>query len=354
MSNVVRDSPKYTTSITIEHMKLSIVLILFIVSFSAFGQQIDTPRQVLDKILTHAKDASLYREKVNWDSLSKAVLALSSNAKNVTDLGPSLKFLLKSLGDEHGRVFHNNQIIAYYYGAQKDHQKSFDPQIYEQVQSGVSYQFETRLLNDHIGYVRIVGLPMGDNQQMAKLIQDKVCELVSKGAKQWILDLRYNGGGNMHPMAEGITQLIGNGYVGGSQGLTAQENSSWNVKNGDFYYDGYSVQLKNDCQVKSLPAVAVLTSVYTASSGEAIAVIFKGRDKTRFFGEKTLGMITVTDWEVLNDATAMTISVSYYKDRKGKVYKNFVDVDEPITFVKKPLSEDDICVQKAISWLKTQ
>ena len=104
MSNVVRDSPKYTTSITIEHMKLSIVLILFIVSISAFGQQIDTPRQVLDKILAHAKDASLYREKVNWDSLSKAVLALASNAKNVTDLGPSLKFLLKSLGDEHVRT----------------------------------------------------------------------------------------------------------------------------------------------------------------------------------------------------------------------------------------------------------
>ncbi len=170
--------------------------------------------------------------------------------------------------------------------------------------------------------------------------------------KMWILDLRYNGGGNMHPMAEGLCALIGNGDVGGSEGLTKAENSTWKVKEGDFYYDDYSVRLKNDCKIKPLPKVAVLTSLYTTSSGEAISVIFKGRKNTRFFGEKTLGMITVTDWNVLDESTTMTISVSYYCDRNGKVYTNYVDVNEKIPFEKNPLSESDKAVHQALLWLK--
>ncbi|HLP95478.1 MAG TPA: hypothetical protein VK168_15650 [Saprospiraceae bacterium] len=39
----------------------------------------------------------------------------------------------------------------------------------------------------------------------------------------------------------------------------------------------------------------------TDSAGEALAVMFKGRRQTRFFGEKNGGMITVTDW-TLSDA----------------------------------------------------
>ena len=120
---------------------------------------------------------------------------------------------------------------------------------------------------------------------------------------------------------------------------------------GDFYYDAYSIELVDNCMTRSVQKVAVLTSVYTASSGEAIAVVFKGRDNTRFFGQKTLGMITVTDWEVIDDATAMTISVSYYKDRNGGVYNQYVDVDVAMPFVEEPLSENDDCLTAAKNWL---
>lgn len=333
-------------------MKPIFTLLFLFASFSLFSQKSDTLKQLLSQIVAHAESASLYRNKVNWDSVKMKVSDLAKDAQSVPELAPSLKYLLKSMGDEHGRIFHNNRIIAYNYGDLKPHQKTFNSDIYGDVQSGQVYEFEARLLKDNVGYVRIVGMPMGDNEQMAKGIQDKVCELIAAGAKKWILDLRYNGGGNMHPMAEGITPLIGNGYVGGSQGLTPAENASWTVKNGDFFYDDYSIGLKNDCPIKSLPKVAVLTSVYTASSGEAIAVMFKNRKKTRFLGENTLGMITVTDWTVLDASTAMTIAVSYYKDRKGRVYTQFVDVDEEVPFVQKPLSENDAAVEKALLWLK--
>jgi C-terminal processing protease CtpA/Prc len=318
----------------------------------AIAQQVDSVARVLDSIIAHAEQASLFRDKVDWPSLKAQVKAEAQNAVDVKGLGPALKTMLKALGDEHGRVFYQNKFIAYYYGELKEHQKDVDTDIYNQIQGGVYYPFMAQMLEGNVGYIRIVGLPMGDNQAMAKVIQDEVCKLIEQGAKTWILDLRYNGGGNLLPMAEGITAILGDGHLGGALGLTPAENSSWDIKKGDFYFDDYSVQLPNDCNVKGLPKVAVLTSVYTASSGEALAVMFKGRKKTRFFGEKTLGMITVTNWQNIDAETNMSISVSYYQDRKGHAYTNYVDVDETSAFVVKPLSEEDLTVKKALAWLK--
>ena len=325
---------------------------LLLISVNACGQQNDSVRKTLEKIITHAETVSLYRNNVDWVSLKPKIYELSKNAQTITELSPALKYLLKSLGDEHGRIFHNNQIIANYYSVElKDHQKSFEPETYNKIQMGQTYKFHSELIDDNIGYLRIVGLPMGDNEKMASEIQSQVCELVDKGVRSWIVDLRYNGGGNMHPMAEGIAVIIGNGIVGGSEGITDDESSLWKIEKNNFYYDDFSIELKDDCTIKNNPKIAILTSVYTASSGEAIAVIFKGRDKTKFFGQKTLGMITVTDWEMISDSTAMTISVSYYKDRNGDVYDEFVDIDKETPFTEEPLEKNDSCVHSAISWL---
>ena len=54
---------------------------------------------------------------------------------------------------------------------------------------------------------------------------------------------------------------------------------------------------------------------------------------------------------MIDDLTAMSISVSYYKDRNGEVYKKYVDVDEEIPFVSEPLSPSDRVVERAIAWL---
>ena len=335
-------------------MKPFFIAILFAISFNAFGQQNEAVKTTLDEIIKHAEEASLYRNDVDWTILKDEIYDLANNANKVSELKPALKHLLKSLGDGHGRIFHNNRILANYYSGTKSHHNTLQNDIYNNVQMGQVYKFHTEMIGKDIGYVRIVGLPMGDNQQMAKEIQDGVCNLIENGATKWILDLRYNGGGNMHPMAEGIASIIGNGKVGGSKGLTDEESSVWKVENGDFYYDGYSIQLENDCVTSNNPKVAVLTSVYTASSGEAIAVVFKERENTKFFGEKTLGMITVTDWHVIDNSTAMTISVSYYKDRNGNVYDRYVDVDIEIPFVETPLTDEDEAVVEAKIWLKNE
>ena len=205
------------------------------------------------------------------------------------------------LHDEHGRIFYNHQPIAYYYsGELKEHQKAFDMDMYQQVQSGTAFPFKAQLLNGKIGYIRIVGLGLGNNEGMAKNIQEELCRLRNAGADRWIVDLRYNGGGNMNPMAEGLATIIGDGPSGGATGVVSADDVTWEIVDGEFYNNGYSIRVPNTCGDDSLPKVAVLTSLYTASSGEAIAVIFKGRERARFFGGNTLGMVTGTNWEVIS------------------------------------------------------
>lgn len=332
-------------------MKLSIIALIMLFAVASFGQNASTVQSTLDQIINHVEHSSLYRNTVKWDTLKATVRELAKGSTSVDDLKPSLNYLLGSIGDEHGRIFHNQQILASYYNGPKEHHKSMTGDIYNAIQMGQEYSFHAEMVEQNIGYVRIVGMPMGDNEKMAAKIQDEVCRLANAGAEDWIIDLRYNGGGNMHPMAEGLALIIGDGYVGGSKGITENENSIWQIENGDFYYDDYSIELKDNCRLNDVKKVAVLTSSYTASSGEAISVILKGRENTKFFGQKTYGMITVTDWEVISDSTAMAISVSYYQDRNGKVYEKFVDVDEETPFEIEPLSATDQCLKKAKTWI---
>ena len=323
----------------------------FYVSGSISAQQNEL-RMELDKIIEVAQSTSLYRDRVNWDQVRDSTYVLAGKATGFAQLAPALNYLLESLGDEHGRIFYNNQVIAYYYSGQlKEHQIGFDPMLYGQVQSGQPYTFEALLLKDHIGYIRMPGLPMGDNMLMAKNIQDKVCELTEKGADRWIIDLRYNGGGNMNPMVEGLTAILGDGSVGGAEGLTAADNIIWEIRDGDFYNDGYSILLPEECRDASGQRVAVLTSLYTVSSGEALAVIFKGRAQTRFFGARTLGMVTGTSWDVISDSVTVSISTNFYKDRNGKVYRNYVDVDEEIQSIHSPEMIDEPCILRAMAWI---
>ena len=334
----------------INAIKSIFLLGLCLVTFVSSAQTAET-QITLNKIIEHAENNSLYRTNVDWPSLKQNIYSLSKDADSVSQLKPALDYMLKELNDSHGRVFYNNQYLSYYSGEKKEYLKNIDYDIYNKIQTGKDYPFQTSILKKEIGYVRIVGLPMGDNPKMSKDIQDAVCDLIEKGATKWIIDLRYNGGGNMYPMVEGLTSIIGDAIVGGTQGVTANESSTWEIKNGDFYYDDFTVGLEDNCPLPLSPKVAVLLSNYTASSGEALAVILKNRPNTKFFGNKTMGKITATDWKQIDSLTFMSISVSYYKDRKGNLYNQYVDVDEVINFEPDASTEDDLGIQKAIDWL---
>ncbi len=66
----------------------------------------------------------------------------------------------------------------------------------------------------------------------------KIAEQDSKNLLGWIVDLRWNSGGNMWPMIAGIGPLLGNG----TYGYFIDENeSSWGYQNGASVINGNPV-----------------------------------------------------------------------------------------------------------------
>jgi C-terminal processing protease CtpA/Prc len=302
--------------------------------------------------LQKAKETSLFRADVDWDEISKEYIRIAESSESET---AKYEYLLLALGDDHG-MFRNSttfQPIAYYKGPSKD-KRSFNRKFHNEVINDITARFSYQHLLEDIGYLKVVGIgPQNPMEVDAATIQNAIAELKSNGVDQWILDLRYNGGGNMNPMLSGLSALLGNGNIGGSIDKTGAIFQDFQIRDNKFYdTENLVIDIQNPIQGEINDKVAVLISKYTASSGELTAVAFKGRDNTRFFGQRTDGKTTVTGWERINDETMMLISLAYYQDRKGNVYERGVEPDVEIDFDEFGAFEDDVMIQKSTEWLK--
>ncbi|MBK9338085.1 MAG: S41 family peptidase [Lewinellaceae bacterium] len=263
-------------------MRTFFLLLCLLRFFEAAAQTNDTLRACLDSALVQAKSIALHRSTVSWEVVEGQIRQRAERAGNVLELRPAFTYLLEQLHDSHGRFFFQNKPVAWYHGTPEPHQQHIDPKIWAAIQSG-KHPFQAALLPNQTGYLRISGMPMGNNAQLAEPILAAVCSLQTAGAKHWILDLRYNGGGNMYPMLAGLSAILGEGEVGGSMDADGNRFSIWEIKDGDVYYNTFlNADVENRCPVDGFPKVAVLTSRYTVSSGEVVAVAFKGRPNTRF------------------------------------------------------------------------
>ncbi|NND62672.1 MAG: hypothetical protein HKN48_05715 [Flavobacteriaceae bacterium] len=309
---------------------------------------------LLSEVIKSAKERSLYASEVNWDSLQTSLIKQYGSSTNMEQLKPALSEILNALRDHHGSFFQNNQRIAVFTNnenTRKTDRRSYDSEIWQQVNYDSSHEF--KMLDDTTGYIKLVGIGPVDIIAEAKKLREKFEKLAVQGATQWVLDLRYNGGGNMYPMLQSLTPLLGDGPIGCDSNLKGEKSFEREVKDGDFYYGEYlAIDLPESKTKQSNAKVVVLLSRYTVSSGEIVATSFKGRANTCFVGEATGGYTTVTNFEPINEDLTMSISVAYYTDRNGKIYTENVTPDIEVPFkIEKEVSKDE-GVQKAMELLK--
>jgi C-terminal processing protease CtpA/Prc len=176
-------------------------------------------------------------------------------------------------------------------------------------------------------------------------------DLLAARPQSWVVDLRGNGGGDMHPMLTVVAPLLGEGrtgsFVGPHGGI-----GDWGVRDGHVY-NGDEVAFP---QVK-MPAavdgpVAVLVDGQTASSGEAILISFTGAANARSFGEPTAGFATGNEVFELPDGAVLAITTVHMADRAGRTYGNTPIA--PQVQVKRSRGTDDRELGTAIEWLTTR
>jgi C-terminal processing protease CtpA/Prc len=211
-----------------------------------------------------------------------------------------------------------------------------------------------------IGYLALPGLLVGNvadyRKAYARTAQMLIQEIDQCTTCGWVIDLRRNVGGGVWPMWVGVGPVLGEGefagFVGPGETLRAIYcDGKASMEPGDVLEEiEEPYNLKRSC-----PPVAVLTGPLTGSSGEFVALAFRGRPHTRSFGEPTYGVPTGNDSKQLGDGALIALTTHLGADRTGKTYDGPLFPDQPVTIDWGEVgTSDDPVLQAAIDWLSTE
>jgi carboxyl-terminal processing protease len=321
------------------------------------------PIAYLNRALDAMQARSLRRDHIDWPRLRKETLARAARAEITVDTYDAIRFALASLDDHHSS-FHPTPALEDLEARRRAPRKP-EPAAQPQPSSPFTGRYEPEGRVATFGGKRFAVVvvtkcfPENDRQFIAyeTKLQRVVADLDKSHPAGWIVDLRGNVGGNMWPMLAGIGPLLGEGdHLG--EFFTLDSHSTWKYRDGvaaeieDGKESPYPAVAAVPYKLTGTPNVAVLIDRRTGSSGEAIAIAFRGRQKTRFFGEHTEGASTANAVIKLSDGASMWLTIGVDADRTGKQYMEGFDPDEEIHLGDQILPDDrDPVLQGALRWL---
>ncbi|MEZ4874017.1 MAG: S41 family peptidase [Flavobacteriaceae bacterium] len=332
-------------------------LTFFVINLTAQEVSLSTSK-VLDSIISIAKSQSVYANKVDWPDVTKKMHALIKDGDSLPSIIPPVELMMKELGDFHGALLYNFQRHNSYYK-----QDYLYPVSFETVQAIQSLGIDLKgvMLPGQIAYVKIPGMNIFGPEEInknANALRTIICDLKGQKPKGWIIDLRANLGGNMYPMFAGLGELLPNIDLSGDTQNGIDYFSNWENNHGNFYMWGAPMtQGELQCNPKEVNEntsnkIAVLTSRYTASSGEAVASGLKNHENIQLFGEITSGYSSTTGWFPITEHIVFSPTVAYFKSLDGTVYDHGV---YPDVVIEEPLDLENltsgITIEKAIEWL---
>ncbi len=334
---------------------LNIFILIAILLLSSCNSN-SQDKVTLHPIVQKAKQTSLFTDRIQWNDVNARFLELVKDEKSEEDLINGLQYLINSLGDKHAQVRSSKDysiVVSYTGEIEEEMGVERDANFVNNVLNDVTAKFFYMLMEENIGYLKVVGIGPGDVKEQADFIRNGLKDLKGNGADKWIVDLRYNGGGNMEPMIAGLAPLIGEGKIGGSVNNQNEIAREYTIENGQFNNNGrIACEMDNLPEIKPEEKVVVLLSRYTISSGEMVAVTFKGRDNTLFIGEETAGYTTGNGFDPINEELVLIISQDVFADRNNTSYSKRVGVDEYIKFQHDTSFDNDLQITRAIEWLK--
>ena len=289
------------------------------------------------------------KHAVNWDSLFTAAQLRLTACGTCEDAYETVNWCFRQISEMHSfimpaasaAVYNNDTVVL-----------KGKPNL-----SRLVGPLKGELLKDNsVAYLNIPWVSTSDPSvctRIADSIQGLIEILDSKGADKWIIDLRQNSGGNCWPMLAGIGPLLGDGICG--YFVSQDEKIPILYKNGAAM-QGKQVRCKVSRPYKMKSAkqwIIVLTGPKTSSSGEIVALAFKGKERTLFYGQPTAGFTTANASYPLSDKSLLVLSVCMEADRTGKVYEGSIQPDE---LIRPGLAypHEDAAKSAAVMWLQMQ
>lgn len=268
----------------------------------------------LEEAIALMQELSINRDLVDWEELRAEAFAVAGPALLPQHTYPAIRHVLGELNDRHS-IF-------------------FTPDMTEDFSQGEAIfdepQVEVR--SDGLGYVSI-GSYLGDIGPQADAFATMLAQRIEAADPlvcAWIVDLRTDTGGNMWPMLAGLSPLLTEGQVG-SFVYPGSKVEPWIVEGRNVFWDQMSMVDRGPVDVsKSLRPTAVLVGRLTGSSGEAVAVAFRGQPQTSLYGTSTAGKTTANEPVILSDGAMIALTMSVFTDRNGTSFGIDIAIDPDV------------------------
>lgn len=332
------------------HKTLSILCILTFTS-TLNAQKAKTSQDSIhifyEKVFSVMETGYLNKDKVDWPKIKSEV---NQNLSKYQDFQTSLKevsTIFNFAKADHSRVYYNNSSFAGDFPGPKA--KDFSAQW--QKKFATNPQFEVKVLDNQYGYILMPGMIFEDRSKknihkQSQPMYDAINAIkTSTDLKGWIIDLRFNTGGDCMPMILALYDFLGDNDVWGTLDTDKKPVLMVSLSKGKYLENGkkaYYINPKGALLDKA--KVAVITNMVTGSSGEVTAMSFKGRENSIFIGDKTFGKTTTNRIADLGFTAYMTVTVGYNCDRSGKFYEQII----PDISVVKQDNFDDLLQDKNI------
>ena len=171
---------------------------------------------------------------------------------------------------------------------------------------------------NNIGYIQIREFSGRTSQEMEAALKD----VIDKGAKGIIVDVRYNPGGLLNAVTAVSDMFLDNGTI-----VLEKEGNGRET----------TVAARPGQSAKNLPIV-IVQNKYSASAAEVLAAALADNGRATVVGEKSYGKGTVNTSKQLPNGGVLYVSIAYWLTPKGALIDNVgVRPDIEVT-----LSDEDL------------
>ncbi len=310
-------------------------------------------------IQTHA----INRDKLDFKLERQKALELAKHARTPQDTYPAIRSLLGKLPDHHSALIIPVPVSPENPATKGTSAWSRLPTPENQAPpSGKIISKDGK----NFAYLLVPGLIANGEEavmQYSEKLRSTMVDLSKSKPDGWMVDLRPNKGGNNWPMLAALGPLLGDGVIGHfcyknrTRSAWVYKNDSITVSDGEWLGSPLSASKGGHLELEKPPPVAVLIGKDTNSAGEIVAIAFKGRPDTRFFGDNTCGRTTAVRGYELKDQAVLFLAIEDDADRNLKRYPDGVHPDE---YIKQEKDErgtsgssvaSDKVVETAANWL---
>jgi carboxyl-terminal processing protease len=358
-------------------MKLLIIIVMIAgTSFTPWAGRTQTGKEIspvarayLQEALDTLQKNSIRKKSVDWNAVRDRAFKAAAGAELPTDTYDAIRLVLRELRDNRSSLELSKTL--------RDQEAARKPNKTGQFRlDPIRPSSSLDVQRGPEGYVHRIGgrtvarvvVPAYEaaaaessaTELRATQLQKVITDLDAANPCGWMIDLRGNTSGDLWPMLAGIGPVLGDGVVGGFR--DADGNLvKWFYKDGKSgIRDLFGVEHNlasvagQGYRLKSAALIAVLIDRKTINSAEAIAVTFRGRPRTRFFGEP-ISITSATEKFPLSDGANLVLTVGVYVDRAGGEYSDGLPPDEPIsTGNKNPREGEDPVIHAALGWIGEQ